>query len=964
MPGMTMPRAGCLLACMLLGAWAAQGQVTTTVGVGGEYVNLTDAINALLTPLATVMEIIVKGPIVLTEPGGINITLRPGQQVTIRGDQPGAAEDITLLNALPTTVLTVQGEGGLSGGSLLLEDLTISGSSTGLLVQNGANVSLNRCLVKSTTLTGITVASGSEVVVANSCFSLTVGPALEVSGGRAFVVQSTFIECLGPGIKVAGGQADVLLSLFYLNGGAGMRMNSGTLSAQYCLSQDNGSPDTGAIANPITGTVELSLTRTWPGDLAEGIQVPLNVTVPIPAEAAAYSAFDFENQPRNNTRRQVGADEEGGGAVGIAWIDTQYAFTPLELAGMDYGDGLFYVGKSVVTDIIILGNIDFVDDFVRLVPETGSVDVEGRFVRIPLIPDSINGNIGRAKLAITSTTIGDLLLDGRATVYLESNNEGSHEIFGLLPPAVSTPDRVDPLALSNSQLLVIDTTPPRIEVPAEATAIDVIASSSDVYTAASDGESDFPSDWRPASAAIPWNNALLSGAATGVMPTAFFNGSDPLTFTVGARFIDPYPEEAAVQIAGFDNRMDSTRNGTVQELLTPPADTDPAAVLYPYWMSSFPGNTLQPQDPVYASYLASDLGTMEASWTFADIPPERSRKNDWRISFNMVVRDRAKNTSDTARLNPVELWWMQYAEAKLMGNYGGNAVSSPIFSWELVRASTAPTNAAPCEPLFRYRLWGASASVPGTQALWEAVTPWTDWTRDTGTSIDPGILEENLNRQLMITVLGADEAGNVQTADLVLGDSFEGVQGLRQAGVAFDYWRNQGLAGTVDTTVSARFWHEDAEGGELRDFGAGPRIPLPTAPERVGVQFDFGIKASLPSNTVLTWEIRDVDNPGVVVAGDTIDNPSTPDRATLIFSVREGGYALYLGDPQQTKTYRMTAYATMVSGPAPSTTIVDDTPATKTFTIYLPDTAAETSEATGLEEQGDEQPFKVFVRGE
>jgi len=952
-------------------AWTpgALGQLELTVSPDGP-LTLTEAVTQAVASLSSEIKITLEvddcdaaDPFLQTSGIQINL-LQPNKRLTIAGSCLQDPHNVVVTNSgLVTPVFTIMG-----AGTVIFESLTIKGGrSAGISVTGSlANVVLNRCLVKDSVSGPGLSFNGATCVIANSVFTGSKDAALDVTGGNVVVVQSTFIDGESDAIKVNGGEVQAIACLFYRNAGNALTPNTGgVLTARYCVSEENNNDTAGLIESRIEATVNLATPMRWPGDLATGI--PASGLESLPGAAEPYKTYDFEYEPRFAAQveddPQVGADHEGGGVTDMVWVDTQYALFSGP-TGAGYGDGRLYIGKGAVFEIVIIGNLG-ADASVLLVPETRQFDplnLLGGPLDLPLsldpgsVTDPTAVRVGRATFTLQSTSLGNVVLDGHATVYLRNGPD----VYGVR--ANTDPGSVAPQALLNSRLLVLDTMPPRLQIPADATADRFIIGSSDVFLASSDTGSPFPGDWPPAQSLTPTNGVVLVDATTTLGNAAMYlNGPGPLGFTVVARFEDPPPEGANIVVAGFDGAIAEAASGTAAagDLLNP-SDTVPR----PYWVGRFMHTKgIEPDDPVMADFLLAGPGAREldAMWTVSGIPDNRAQANDWNIEWRFAAMDRAGNVSSQSG-NSLELWWMPFAPGTKMTS---TSTSTASFSWDLDRQGAAPSNASPSDPLFSYRLWSVGGGVGPGSAQWAAVGPWTPWDRLKSVTIPNTILnnDQYKNKRMLITVMGADEAGNVHQAGPLAGNSFSGFSIPESRRIAYEHWLNRGGAAQIDTIVTAHFWHVDDAGDLMRDFGTSTRIPLPSENSGLHVEAQFDIVVETPTLTAprfVNWELFE---DGAQVGVDAIRVPDN--EKTVILRLRADA-GIVLGDEAQrahTRTYLFRAVAVFGEGYPPPT--LDDTPATISFTVYIPEGGAAEGRAGGPGgDPGDEQPFKIFVRGE
>lgn len=958
MRGVTLWRAACLTVGLCVLVAPAGAQVSVTPGdITSELQNLLDSgggtiilQDAGVYTLGLLLPMSLAGKTLTIKSNG----LIPPQEVIIRGTNSG-----TLFAIL--------------GGTLVLEGVTIESQDRAALVSAGATIQMNRCLVRDTGGVGVDVDAG-RALLANTCFSETSGAGLTVRGGSARIAQCTFIECTGPGIEVQNGDVQVLLTILYRNGGPGLLLNGGALQASNCLSDSNGGADSVTIDESITVPDPFDIGGPWPGDIPENKGIPArSEPSSFPPELAAYRSFDFENEARPST--QVGADwEDEAFGPNMVWRDTGYSnLAGAAATGYPGEESIVYLGKGGSVRIELDVNPDVIGTrslVIRLKPETGNL-VSGAYLDLPV---TLSGDTASANLTISDTEIDGVTMDGVATVYLVlDRGTASQEVFGVgLANSDPANGRVASPALLNSQLLFIDTIPPRLQLPqGDIPAAFLFAGSTDSELADMGG-SDYPSDWGSAGIAVPANRAFLNtDSVEKVVPKLFFNAHNDLTVLIEAHFEDLPPADVAVSPSGFDPRLSGQIPSTVGQALIPAAQ-DPYVL--PFWTGEFLGNTgLLPDDRVVVSGMATGGFETTVTWEVGPLEVVRAENDYWHISFRVVGRDKAKNMGESSELRPLELWWMQKAAADVTSGLNGNPAPAPQITWELARpGSGAPTNVTPCEPLFRYKFWTMDITGDPLIDEWTMLGDWSEWTFRNNVSVDSILMQNTLNRRVLITVLGADEAGNTQDPSAVNGTTVSDLNALKAIdGIDYDHWINLGPTGTVDTTVSANYWYYNMQVSEyVANLGGGPRIPQPgSALEIIVAQLDVGVyiqKQAAGTKQVhveitSTYDNGDSRNWPEVTA--EVDETSRvvvevpPDLESDMFSIPDN----LLAAGVRSVTHVLRVRAELVTD---TFTVIDDTPATTSFTVYVPEAAAALAAEQALEEQTDEQPFKVFVRGE
>lgn len=384
--------------------------------------------------------------------------------------------------------------------------------------------------------------------------------------------------------------------------------------------------------------------------------------------------------------------------------------------------------------------------------------------------------------------------------------------------------------------------------------------------------------------------------------------------------------------------------------------------------------TAYPEDVTYplnnASALASNTGfsptapgsaaaannnELQAQWVIQNLDWDAAQQAAFRIAVQFAGRDRAGNETEiSSLLDPLYLNWglgvqTEFIEAPAASN-------SYLARWRLLRdqggASGPPTLADPeteegPAPLFMYRLF-INYENPGLMdgRYWHVYT--SQWSTRTSLNEDDirqilsaGGFNPDVNQYyLMLVVLGADEAGNVEPwlrgvpywtsggADGAEGDPlfdapFQPVE-FRGTGTpavrrAWDSPTNDRLPNFVrfswtgaevpDTTVSPVFWHGDGAtpiGAPDERLGSNLRVVLPEegSGQRVDAEFILGAEYQDRTNLRVVWELsstlpdeRTTSTPLDIAAGNAEQNP------VEVFN---------LGDPNRreaiTYTFRAAAY--------------------------------------------------------
>ena len=534
----------------------------------------------------------------------------------------------------------------------------------------------------------------------------------------------------------------------------------------------------------------------------------------------------------------------------------------------------------------------------------------------------------------------------------------------------------------SDRAVVIDTTPPRMFAPyspggLQASAFLPVGGSNDT-TVASDSYPNppgFPAGWRPAVAMWPDSNGLIARNPTTEGPSGsggakiFLNvGAPPnapssLDLTVRVGFEDlpdpatPASLPAAVSAGGFPVALQGSGLLTfVDPVLQVLSGTAPADSEMPRWIIEDGGSALANPVAFSAEFIDDSSGPlfdrMTGEWKFTGIPqPFGGLGIHWQLRFAAI--DAAGNiTRQDMLLDPLHIWWMQEATVQLSPYYD-TEIDHPSFSWDL-RRQDEPGNAVPSQPVFAYRIWstadGADKFDPyypvndvanlGTVGLVDGIDnagwslnytsskslPYTWFSRAEGL-IDSGYT----NRWLVLEVIGADEAGNVEQY------------------VPFNpgnkNWQRFKIpsAGTLqDTLITARFFHDDVNNvgsgdgepdGDDRYFGPSKIVPLPVVglfPDKPGSSVEALLDIDvLVDNPLDERAVRlELEEDGLSLYADELPVAIGEDRKSLALMVQTTG--VILGDPERRVARNYVIRATTINLTSGNE---DSTPANYYFTV-------------------------------
>jgi hypothetical protein len=761
------------------------------------------------------------------------------------------------------------------GNSLTLADLALEGGASSVIVPLNSRLKAARVFFTAGVPRSVRLLGRGDF---SSCVFANGLVGIRNDGGTANVVQCTFIGTT-PGIQHTNGTLNLVANLFATVADAPqLGPLVGPASRWYgnLVGTDNTVPSafTGGTqpANPvITPTIAFSTdANAWPGKLDPNLQPPLyagSLTASGPASILdnvdGLDSEDFEGDARL-TQIQIGADELNSGQR-VGWISSRIttdSFRP---------DGLAVAGKSEVVSIDIeVRGISLNNARLLVVPELGSEADPDTYTEINV--NQVATGIGRATYNAPATSCtNDQLYDGRAQLILRLNN--GTVLRG-------TTSNLEP----QEYQFIIDTTPPVLGVYdnqylLEGTLLSSILISDDPLLAAS-LVGGYPAGWGPVTnvGALGQGNHPANGSTLGSAtnnPQVFFSrsvlGDGPTTFTLPMQFVDdPAPlcgnaTVSSVDVAGFDSAQPSP-------VILIATGFNPGAPGRPVLVGEIPDRLASADFELQVNAPGSIVAdVMDASWTFRNF----GFTPGWRADLTPGATDLANNRYEHPK--PLEFWWLDEAllDATTVSLTGPGDPENPAFSWSL--AGSPPRDdkvTSPCVPVVSYRLWRAD-DVTNPNTGYTADDDWSDYvnieTIDRATIFPSGErLDERLarvnnqNQGMMLTILIADEAGNLQeklaipgteTANAINTNRIGDVAQLYdEAIIPFVTWGNsQDLTDTVDTRMRAKlFWNRVDALGNLRDengaihrvesnilgerdFGSSTRLPLPTEDCDAGV---------------------------------------------------------------------------------------------------------------------------------
>ncbi len=379
---------------------------------------------------------------------------------------------------------------------------------------------------------------------------------------------------------------------------------------------------------------------------------------------------------------------------------------------------------------------------------------------------------------------------------------------------------------------------------------------------------------------------------------------------------------------------------------------DPA--LFPGDSVPNPGATLDP---------GNDMLTVD--WQLFDVPPSAASQV-WRLRAQFVGEDLAVNATGLAGtqatpqiydtlFDPLQLWWMYDVASSLSGPSNCEVAADPVFQARLLGSRPGVTGQP--LPAFTYGLY-VSATCAGPYVA--SPLGWSAWSLDPLISLREDLAPADLallnNQYVMIVLLGADEAGNVEP--LRFDPTTVDTSALPPNAKTFFFTNQQ----APDTNVNLELWYDLNSNGVIDGgepvFGDNPIVPYnPQLRARYAVSINSNGDAAGPF--FATWSFHE----------DGLQTQSGPPNADIgpfgsnadviarvapavgfpdITPQQNGGA---LGNPNAAVTYLFTAaaYYTDVAGP-----IVDPTPASAYFVVV----PAGVDDYVMSTEDPDKQPFK------
>lgn len=770
--------------------------------------------------------------------------------------------------------------------TLTLDSVGLYGGAPGVQVAVGATLNLANAFLSQGSPCVLIPFGGGTVNAASSVFA-RCNRAIIQNGGVTNIVQCTFVETAPASILFSGGESTVVASLFAGPGDAPIVLGSATAVGNWhgnLIEQNTAAPvgynSSVTAAPPRTDPIVFSTdVDAWPGKLDES-QTPLlasGVTATTdPAVTSALDAVaglvksDFEGDRRANIA-QVGADELGAGQL-AGWISGFILVTDGSGQPVVNGNGLTVAGKSdPVTVQVETRGINLSTAFLRVVPQLGDPNDPNDFIEYQINERSSGfGEVTFNAPSQTCVTVPGgtqpLVWDGRAEIYIRSGNtllEGD-----------------DNNLADFEYQFIIDTTPPVLGfdpsgIPYDQLRLADVVTSNDrggAYGAA------FPATWGPQvfGGINPGNEARFGvndssqtlGLNRSYPQHVYFNGPldelVPFDFTLPLEFFDAPPldcttgQPVAVETAGF----------LPGAPITVIADAY-GAVNGDAFLNGLPPAQLSAGSFLQTSTAGTRLSTndlLDVEWTFGGLAHDTS----WRVVLNPSAADIAGNLFNSVTgpgfHRDMEFWCLEETDltAQNVSLQGPGNPESPTFSWSINRSpSPNRTMVDTCQQLVAFRLWRFDdPSDPNSR-----LTAATNWSRfdslqqiNAATDVDGDLLGDrlldplNVDQPMMLTILVADEAGNLSRnladsglfpqSESAVNDNFiPNFADFRDEGlIPFVYWTNTAdLSSDVDTRIRAKLFWNRVDGDSAlplnvrqvnttlgeRDFASSTRIPLP-----------------------------------------------------------------------------------------------------------------------------------------
>lgn len=788
-----------------------------------------------------------------------------------------------------------------------LANLSVQGGSVGLLGTEAGAIGLNRCYF--TGQTDSAVQLGNQVdgaSISQSAFS-ACGNTLEIHGNTAVNLFQCTMKGTS-GVNASAGRVNVIACLLdggSLNGSEVYSYSSwdvGAGGAAAAAHMCGGDPPSDTqivyLDDPWVGKLDPDITSLVKNDSGTTVAALRALTGDCAISGIPEERIDMDGDGRREAL-QMGADELGG--ISGPWLWTGCSVTPSVPANVGNHDCPVVTSASFVVTVTLTGSTGSNMRLILVPQEYQSHLTIAELNQLPegfVQPLSFTGDtgVGKAFFSVSKTFVPDpldasmqLCLDGRARVYLYDGST----VYGY------GADTTRLLLDQNRTEFILDSVPPVLDAITLNSAANGLVTSNDSLMPSS--AETFPGDWVPGAIAAPYTVGTPDLPTS--LPQIFFN-NDPtstLAFTVTALYIDPSPRDNTNRVH-YIEVSDFQYGATASATASTAEEVERLLAEGPYATNVDTG-TAGPQTGVglWADFgaLSGELsesgittsltqslvtGTggsaLQAVWSLSGM----KYAPDWHFSAKLGGKDLAGNLVNVSKEDPLHFWWMRDPLTELSSTQADLArVADPSFAWKLYHVGSGePQEAANCLPIGQFRVWQAVNPLDPDNTAWVpaagAEYGWSGWTYATeinsdtvvyDNSPDPptrlaGILANDANRGalLLMTVRGADSAGNVQlVGSWSASNKIQSLAELEPNGsipaTAYLRWYNPGGESAIDTGIQARFWYNrtdnvgnlygfDPEYGE-RDFGSSRRIPLAPADNcALRIEGEFLIQVKTP----------------------------------------------------------------------------------------------------------------------
>ncbi len=836
-----------------------------------------------------------------------------------------------------------------NNGSLCIENLSLTRGSMGILNTDGES-KVFRCFLGPHLEDGIVVTSNGKAVISQTVIHGNNNAGV-VNSGTTAVLQSTIRSNNGIGVvSNTNASTYVMASLIWKNTSGGLwcdtssNLISGwnvvyplnvtgvteigapiTVNPTYIQFSDN--PWLGKLITPIPARASLdTILSNIPSELRPDLYV---------TGCVSLSFVDFENEARDSLNTQVSADEVVVLGTEVLWVYCRVSpVVPRDITQRERDIG---IGNEFTVDVGIQGNNTLSDATLYLVPEE----------YVPIVANAsaplLQANKLPAELKQVVTPSGTSLQQGRSVFTLSQlfmtdtdgvlfTTNGRARLYlrvGQIFIGIATADDFRIRFNSANSEFVIDTVQPRLRDNLySGTAVNFVTQNNDVISPPT--QFSYPPNWGPYMLKpLAYSYGTITNQTE---PTAqmFFNNDPqtPLTYILQSAYYDPFPiyngTPRPVEVSGFINNrsnitassataiMDLITNGPIFAGLESYRSLGCAFIAQLNDMARVISYSTNP----IVDYLAStDPSQIDYPQPWQTVLVQWQWSNlvfgfDWHMRMKFLAKDLSGNlfVENPEQQDALELWWMrepvlEITSAPRLGSWTNN----PQIQWKLIRTvSSKPVNSDPCLPIYGIRLWSAMDPFNYETSIWEVVDRFVGrwgWiinreSMDKNTPIvfaDGSIttLNDIINNRrycgalLMATIIGADEAGNVQPIpNVLLGNRFNSLGTITGNNIPFCIWRNP-CEFDIDTKLDVNAWWNRSTAtpstwrlinynfGE-REFGASRRIPLPSLENACDYRIEVKLNMTcvLPSEGFTTgkrgFDIQIFEDSNLVAAGTVV----------------------------------------------------------------------------------------------